>query len=202
MAIIQAMVSKSPIQFIGGITGSTLSSGVSSATFTGHQTGDLLIAMGGSQQTADPTFTSGWTKITSYNSTVTTLRVGILVYKFASSSNNDTITFTGTGTSTANYSAGYIFRNVRAIGNSNVVTNVGATASTTIASPSLTLSDTATGQSALVLSTYIATITAAPNSMTAINGLAYGLLRSSWAGGNFTSSGAVTAACGIVELLN
>lgn len=202
MTSIQATIGswKSPIQFIGGFTGSTLSSGVTSVTISGHQVGDFLFVVGSSQQTADPSFTAGWTKITSFFSTGT-LRVGVMVYKFATTTANETVTFTGTGSSASAYSAAYVFRNVRAIGNSNVVTNIGGSASS-IASPSLTLSDTTTGQSALILASYAMTMTAVPNSLTIANGMSYGLLRSSWAGGNFTVSGTNLLNCGIVELLN
>lgn len=193
---------KSPIQFISGFTGSTLSSAATSVTFSGQQVGDFLIAYGGSQQTADPTFTSGWTKICSYNSPTGNPRVGIIVYKFATSTSNETLTFTGTGSSASVYSGGYIFRYVRDIGNFNVVTGTTAFAQTSIPSPSLTLSDTTTGQSALFLASYLGLMTAAPNSMTVTNGMAYGLLRTSWAGGNFTTSALAAFNCGIVELLN
>lgn len=188
-----------PIQFIGGILGTVLTSGVTSVTFTGHAVGDLLLVLGGSQQSADPSYTAGWTRITSYNSTGT-LRVGIILYKWATSTGNDVITFTGTGSSTIRYSSGHIFRNVLRIGNSNVVTGTSANGST-LPSPSLTLSDTR-GGSALVLATYNAGIGTAPNSMTVSAGMAYGLQRSSWPGGNFTTASGVNLAnCGIVELV-
>lgn len=193
---------KSRIQFISGVNGSTLATGATSVTFSGHQVGDFLLAMGGSQQTADPTFTAGWTKICSYNAPTANPRVGIIVYKYATSTANETVTFTGTGTSSAQYSAGYTFRYVRGVGNSNVVTGTTAAAQTTVPSPSLTLSDTTNGTSALILASYLGFITGAPNSMTVTNGMAYGLLRNSWAGGNFTTSGLVSFNCGIVELLN
>lgn len=191
---------KSRIEFVSGVNGTTLTSGVTSVTFSGHQTGDFLLAMGASQQTADPTVTGGWTKICSYTATGT-IRVGILVYKYATSTASDTVTFTGTGTSTAQYSSGFIFRYVRGIGNFNTVTNTGSLGSS-IPSPSLTLSDTTTGISALVLASYVGNMTAAPNSMTVSNGMAYGLLRNSWAGGNFTIATTNLFNCGIVELLN
>jgi hypothetical protein len=203
VAIQQGIIgsTKSPIQFIAGITGTALTSAVTSVTFTGHQPGDLLLAMGGSQQVADPSFTAGYTKICSWNNNNTFFRVGILVYKFANSSNSDTISFTGTGSSTLNYSAGYIFRNVRAIGNFNVINTSVNAGVTSAPSPSLTLGDTTNVKSALVLATFVPIITAAPDSLTVTNGMAYGLLRSSWAGGNFTMSAAATPCCGIVELL-
>ena len=193
---------KLPITFIGGSTGSTLVSGVTSVSFSGQQVGDVMIAMGASQQTTDPSFTAGWTKICSFvGSGAGALRIGTLVWKRATTTATDTLTFTGTGSSAAIYSAGYIFRNVRDIGNFGVVNTTSTTGSTSIPSPTLTLSDTTTGQSALVAAIHTSGITAAPNSMTVSNGMAYGLLRSSWAGGNFTASNVIPIS-GIVELLN
>jgi hypothetical protein len=192
---------KLPITFIGGITGSTLASGVTSVSFTGHQVGDVLIALGGSQQVGDPSFTAGWTKICSFVGSASPFRMGMFVWKRATSTASDTLTFTGTGTSAVAYSAGYIFRNVRDIGNFNVRSTASGTTTTTPDTPSLTLSDTTTGQSALVVATYTATATAVPNAMTLANGMGYGLLRSSWAGGTMTTAVALNVS-GIVELLN
>lgn len=204
MTIAQGLIgsSKSTIQFIAGISGSNLSSGVTNVTFSGHQAGDFLLAVAGTQQGIDPTFTDGWNKIVSYTgSSGTAQRTGIIVYKYATSSDNDIVNFTGNGTAAAAYSAGYIFRNVRGVGNSNTVNGTTSTG-TSIASPTLTLSDTTTVKSTLVLCSYAPSITAAPNSMNVANSMSYGTLRSSWAGGNFTTSIAVTLNCGIVELLN
>lgn len=204
-AVVSALAGgfKLPIQFVGGITGSTLATAVTSLTFTGHQVGDVLIAMGGSQQTADPSFTAGWTKICSFvDSYSTSFRVGIFVWKRATTTANEVLTFTGTGSSAVAYSAGHIFRNVRDIGNFGIVNIAVASTTTLVASPAITLSDTTTGQSALVLAHHTGTMTAAPNTMTVANGMAYGLLRSSWAGGNFTTSTGVAAISGIIELLN
>jgi len=189
---------KSRIQFIAGFSGSTLASGVTTVNFTGLSPGDFLLVMGGSQQIADPTFTAGWTKITSYTSTIP--RVGIFVYKWATAT-TDTITFTGTGTSSLAYSAGYAFKNVRGVGNSAVITGQGTTLASSIPSPALTLSDTTTGGSALIVASYVASMSAAPTGLTLANGMAYGLLKSSWSATNFTSSSTYLN-CGIVELLN
>jgi hypothetical protein len=193
---------KLPIAFIGGFTGSTLVSGVTSVSFSGHQVGDVLIAMGGSQQTADPSFTAGWTKICSFVGSGSPSRMGMWVWKRATTTATETLTFTGTGSSAVVYSAGYIFRNVRDIGNFGVVNTASTTTTTTPPTPSITLSDTTTGQSALVVASYFSGVTAVPNAMTVANGMGYGLLRSSWAGGTMTMSGAVYNVSGIVELLN
>lgn len=195
---------KSPIQFISGFTGSGLSAGVTSVTISGHQVGDFLLARGGNAaQSTDPTFTAGWTKICSYNCTAAgSLRVGILVYKYATTTANETVTFTGaSATAAAAYSAGYVFRYVRGIGNFNTVTGV-TTSASSVPTPSLTLSDTTTGISTLVLASFVGAMIGAPNSMTVTNGMAYGQLRSSWAGGNMTLSASFPVNCGIVELLN
>lgn len=193
---------KQPISFIGSMYGSTLSGGVTSVTFTGHLTGDLLIAMGGSQQTADPSFTGGWTKACSYYSPANSVRVAIIVYKFATSSSNDTVTFTGTGTSSGTYSGGQIFRNVSSIGNTTTKTNYSGNAVSSIAVPTLTLSVT-NGSSAVVVANYIA----AANSISACtgcsigNGLAYELGAASFTGRTATVT-TVQSIIGAVELVN
>ena len=193
---------KLPITFIGGSTGSALSSGVTSVSFSGQQVGDVLIAMGASQQATDPSFTAGWTKICSFVGSGSPSRMGMWVWKRATTTATETLTFTGTGSSASIYSAGYIFRNVRDIGNFGVVSTASTTTTSTPSTPSITLSDTTTGQSALVVASHFSGVTAVPNAMTVANGMGYGLLRSSWAGGTMTLSSATYNISGIVELLN
>lgn len=181
--------------------GTTLSSGVTSVTFSGAPaiTGHLLLALGGTQSITEPTFTDGWTKVCSFSSTGSLQRTGIIVYKYATSQ-TEVVTFTGSGSSAVNYSAGVSFRNVSGIGNTATYLD-NTSGLSTINSPSLTLRRT-DGSSALFLSWYAATITAAPNGLTVTNGVAYGTGYSSWAGGTFTVSGSGTGISGIVELLN
>ena len=89
---------KSPIQFIAGILGTTNTVWNSTVTITGQQPGDFLIAAGGSNTSVDPTFTVGWTKINSskYNSGGN-IRTGISLYKIATSSASEVLTITGSG---------------------------------------------------------------------------------------------------------
>lgn len=142
---------KTPVSFVTAITGTSLVAGLTSVTFTGHQTGDLLIAIGGSQQSTDPTFTSGWTKIISslYS---TGPRIAVAVYKFATSSANDTVIFTGTGTSASSYSSGIVFRNASGIGASSF--NNTTTFSLSFPVNALTLQKT-NGTSAALCGVYI-----------------------------------------------
>lgn len=89
---------KSPIQFIAGILGTTNSVGNSTITISGQQLGDLMIAGAGSTSTIDPTYTSGWTKINAskYNDG-TSQRTGISLYKFATSSASEVLSIAGPG---------------------------------------------------------------------------------------------------------
>lgn len=198
------MNSTKHIQFIDGFIGSALTSGVTSVTFTGHKVGDLLIAIGGSQQTADPTYTSGWTKITSFNNTNTNFRVGIIVYKFATSTASETLTFTGTGTSTAFYSSGQIFRNVTGIGASASISTAITGITPVYNTPALTLTSNK-GSSTLFGGTYVPYTTTGNNVKTNYDSGNFYILNQN---GNYTTaqaqtSGATgTGACGIVELLN
>jgi hypothetical protein len=201
-AATKSSVGSNPIEFVNGFTGSTLVSGVSSVTFSGHQIGDLLIATGGGQRSTDPTFTAGWTKITSFFSTNLT-RVGIIVYKFATSTANETVTFTSTGSSSAAYSAGHIYRNVVAIGNSVARTNISvAEGDTTVPLLDLTLQKT-NSTSWVYASSYIPQLASATD-MTENNGQLYLASLSS----NFTARTANTDGSslvnisGVVELLN
>lgn len=190
------------VKFIDSHTGTTLSAGVTSVTFTAtHAVGDLLIATGGGRQEADPTFTAGWTKIASYFSPSSSKRVGIIVYKFATSTADATVTFTSSGTSSDNYSGGQVFRNVSAIGNSAVRTNISGLADTSVPLPAMSLTQN-NGTSAIYASTYIPYITSVPD-MSIGDGQAY------WeqVGPDFTARTAtisldVSNISGVVELLN
>lgn len=188
-----------PIEFVSGVIGTPLST-TTSVTFSGHRVGDFLFAWGGSQSTTPPTFSAGWTLITSLGGTsgAGTSRAITLVYKVATTTASEVITFTGSGSSAISYSAGYTFRNVAQVGNSNTVFNL--IGGTSYASPSLTLSRT-NGTSALILCTYSATMTAAPGGLIINSGMAYGLNQSSWGGGNLTVSGNNAALAAICELV-
>lgn len=194
---------RQPIKFVSSVFGSTLATGgITSVTFSGHQVGDLLIAGGGGQRTTDPTFTAGWTKINSYQSPSNSARVGIIVYKFATTTANETITFTSTGSSTAVYSGGITFRNVSAIGANTTKTAYSGNAVSSIAVPTLTMNNTS-GKSAVIVATYIfsATNISACTGCSIGSGFAYELGATSFTGRTATVNN-IQSICGVVELLN
>lgn len=193
---------KGAITAIGTYLGSSLSSGVTSVTFTGVKAGDFLVAMGGSHAATKPSYTAGWSEACFYTGTNSFgSRSGIIVTKVAESS-TETVTFTGSGSSGTNYSAGLALTNVTAVGNVGTISS-NAEPEITFPSPTLALQRT-DGTSALLLASYFAgstAIAAAPGSLTISNGIAYGLARSSWPAGDFTVNDSAGRSCAIVELV-
>lgn len=190
-----------PINFVGSVLGTSISAGVTSVTFTGHSTGDLLLAVGATSSTTKPTITAGWTEILTFtNDSPFLSRCALMAYRFAPSSADTTLTFTGSGTSAGEWSSGMTFRNVSSIGASAKVDNTANSATTTIATPALTLSVT-NGSSALALFAFRPYISASPGSLIITNGMAYGLEQSTWPAGNMTTSSNQPPISAIVELV-
>lgn len=196
-------INLSPIEFVSGRLGSNLTAGVTNVTFTGHAVGDLLIATGASRTNTAPTFTAGWTTITSWGNTISAnSRTAVMVYKFATSTDNETLTFTSAAATVAfPYSAGHTFRNVTGIGNFSTHTSATASSATYNFTP-LTLSAT-DSSSAIYGGTFIpVTISTTVSDAIINNGHIYALNKN----GTVTGAGSVTTAAnpnsGLVELLN
>ena len=216
MSIMQNMVSKSPIQFIANTTGTVPANSNTILTFSGHQTGDFLLAIAanGSSTVGDSAIynNNGWTKIKSFANDgggVGFRYSGVFYYKYASSTANEVLTLSTNITSGFGWpgSVGLIFRNVRSVGSSNVSNSTTIYGVTSVPTPTLTLSDTTTAKSMLVLSTYNFTANMSM-SVTGMNtilnrGCLYGENRASWQGGNMTAGAGTSLypCCGIVELL-
>ena len=99
MAIMQVMTSKSPIQFIANTTGTIPASSNTILTFSGHQTGDFLLAIAanGSSTVNDSAIynNNGWTKIKSFandGGSPGFRYSGVFYYKYASSTANEVLT--------------------------------------------------------------------------------------------------------------
>ena len=152
----QLRMARPPIQVISTIAGTGITSGVTSVTFSGHKVGDFLLAVAGSQQTTDPTFTSGWTKILNAIGNTGT-RIVIAVYKIATSTASDTVTFTGTGTSATVYSTGMIARNVSGVGTTFSLSS-SSVATTSFSTPTIQAADRS-GRSLIVWSHFNQTTT-------------------------------------------
>ena len=209
MAIMQVMTSKSPIQFIANTTGTVPANSNTILTFSGHQTGDFLLAIAANAYSISDSAiynNNGWTKIKSFandGGSVGFRVSGVFYYKYASSTANEVLTLSSGIIGWAG-SVGLIFRNVRDVGSSNVSnTTAGSPNITSIPTPTLTLSDTTTAKSMLVLSTYNFSANMSMSGMNTIlnRGCLYGENKASWQGGNMTVSGGLYPNCGIVELL-
>lgn len=157
------------VSVFSSVAGTTLSSGVTSVTFTGHAVGDMLVAAGGGQTLAEPTYTAGWTRINGGGVFFTVNRSVVVVYFIANTTSSITVTFTSSGTSGGVYSNGIIFKQANSIG-ASAVTQISA-GSTSIPYSALTLDQT-NGTSAVVVVTYAGNITAisSPPTWTLING--------------------------------
>lgn len=212
MAIMQNMVAKSPIQFIANTTGTIPANSNTILTFSGHQTGDFLLAIAanGSSAVNDAAIynNNGWTKIKSFANDGGSIGLrysGVFYYKYASSTANEVLTLSTNISPAYGWpgSVGLIFRNVRSVGSSNVSNSTSGTVAASVPTPTLSLSDTTTAKSMLVLSTYDFIVNVSVSGMNTIlnRGCLYGENKASWQGGNMTINSSVYPCCGIVELL-
>jgi len=216
MSIMQNMVSKSPIQFIANTTGTVPANSNTILTFSGHQTGDFLLAIAanGSSVVNDSAIynNNGWTKIKSFANDgggAGFRYSGVFYYKYASSTANEVLTLSTNITFSFGWpgSVGLIFRNVGGVGSSNVSNSTSTSQVSLVPTPTLSLSDTTTAKSMLVLSTYNFTANMVISGMNTISnrGCLYGENKASWQGGSMSSTGGgitLYPCCGIVELLN
>lgn len=192
---------KLPIAFVSSVLGSTLSGGVCSVTFSGHQVGDLLIACLGTQDDDEGTYTSGWTKATWFYTSSTSQRSGMVLYKFATSTANDTVTLTNAGTSTANYAGGMTFRNVSGIGTIEIISGITGDADKTIPIPAITPSVT-DGSSWLYACGYIPLLTGCTDYTLASGQLYIANIAGTQVARTASSSSNLSNISAVLELLN
>lgn len=175
-----------PISFVKSISGSGISGGTTSVTFTGHQKGDLLLAMGGNRVNTPFAVPAGWTLAKAVGFTGNQQRAITTCWKIAESADPVTIQFTGGGggDSTTPYSGGMVFRGARGIGATASHSGSGAGVNT-LNFAGLT-PQVANGSSCMVVTTYLAApdgFTGAPAGWTMSGGFLYRLAQSAMAAG-------------------
>lgn len=144
-----------PVSREASIAGTTLAGGVTSVTFSGiHNVGDMLVAVGGSQSTTEPTYTAGWTRINGASS-ASDSRSLVVVYFIANTSGNITVTFTGAGNSGAIYSNGTVFRNASGPGANAMFSAPGITSTVSFSGITPNVKD---GTSAVIAYTFAGVI--------------------------------------------
>ena len=155
-------------------------------TFTGHQKGDLLLAMGGNRVNTPFDTPSGWTLAKAQGFTGNQQRSLTTCWKIAESADPVTVTFSrsGAGDSSTPYSGGMVFRGARGVGATAGYAGSGA-AGNTINFNGFTPQVT-DGSSCMVVMTHLAApdgFTGAPSGWTLAGGFLYRLAQASMAAG-------------------